>query len=325
MAKERSYKIKLLKLWEILCRDSDEDHPLTTKQIMDRLQAEGIACDRRTLYSDMEELTRNGFEVMCRRSRNNRYYVVDRKFQLPEIKILIDAVQAAGFITPGKTEELVDKLAALAGSHRARLLKHNIVQFDTVKHLNESIYYSVSDICDAIVAGRQISFRYFDYGAEGECVYRKNGARYLVNPVTTVFAKDNYYLIAYDPKYEGSAVYRVDRMDRVAIEPSERMVPEAILHTAADHKVRMFSMYGGKTADVTFEAEVGVIDVLVDQFGKALRLSDAGGGKVTFTATVGISPTFFGWCCTLGNKIKILAPKRIAERYRDYLQSILAQ
>jgi len=197
MSKENFQKIKLLKIWEILLKDSDKEHPLDTINIIDRLAKQGISCDRKTLYNDIKELNKHGYKVYKKRSRRNMYYTDLSEFSVPELRILIDAVQSAKFISEQKTDELVDKIANLAGSYRADTLK-NGVYFDTQKYNNEAVFHNIKMIDEAINTDKKVSFRYFDYNEDGDIVYRKYGARYLVNPVAFVLNDDCYYLVCYN-------------------------------------------------------------------------------------------------------------------------------
>lgn len=172
MKTESVSKIKYLKIWDILRQETDEQHPISTPDLIARLEACGIACDRRTLYRNIEELNENGYEILVKKGKPNGYYVEDRSFDIPEIQILMDAVQAASFITDKKTPVLIDKIAQLAGSQRAEVLKSNIVQFGTVKGSNESIYYSVNEISQAIIEKRKIGFYYFDFDIHHKRKYR---------------------------------------------------------------------------------------------------------------------------------------------------------
>lgn len=191
MGKQNFSKIKLLKIWEMLKQDTDEQHPLTTNQIIAKLKAVGIECDRKTLYQDIATLNDYGYEIIQRRGQhNNSYYIIDRNFDVPELRILMDAVQAASFVTEKKTAEFMDKISALGGSNRAELLKRNIVLFNTTKHTNENIYYSIDKIDEAILSEKKIIFKYFDYDLHGERVFRREGHRYVANPVTLVFSND---------------------------------------------------------------------------------------------------------------------------------------
>ena len=170
MKPEKAFRIRLVKIFEILRQDTDEDNPMPTNTLIKKLAEQGIECDRRTLYRDIQVLNEYGYEVLRTRAISNEYYIVDRSFDIPELRILLDAVQAASFITPKKTEVLIDKIADLAGSHRAEVLKKNIMRFNIAKHTNEAIYYNVNEIERAIMEGKKVSFFYFDYNAHRECV-----------------------------------------------------------------------------------------------------------------------------------------------------------
>jgi len=311
-------KIRLLKLWEILQRDTDEDHPIGTEALRAKLLAEGIDCHRSTLYDDIALLNENGYEVLCRRGRSNQYYVVDRTFSTPEIHILLDAVQAANFITEKKTVELVDKLANLAGSQKADVLKHNIVQFNNTKNTNESIYYSVNEIVTAITERKKIIFLYFDYDVNHERVYRRSGHHYVVSPYATVFADGHYYLIVYDNRYKKMTHYRIDRMDKVEIIDDDAvMPPEDMKFDIAAYKKQLFGMFSGETTNVTIEADKSLIDAVFDLFGDQVQMEDCG-DKIRFSADVQTSDLFFGWCCSFGNLLRVVAPTNIVENLRTY-------
>lgn len=325
MGKENFSKIKLLRIWEILKQDSDENNPLTTNQILDKLSESGIICDRRTLYQDIAILNSYGYEVICKKGQHsNGYYVIDRSFDVPELRILIDAVQAASFISPKKTAELTDKIAALGGSYRADILKKNIVEFNTTKHNNEHIYYSVNAIEDAILAGKKISFQYFDLNESHERVFRKNGEKYIVNPITMVFSNDNYYLICYHDNHDGITTYRIDRMLNVSVSDQEinkAAQPKGM--SIAKHRKQSFSMFGGKTETVKFEADKDLLDVIYDKFGEDTKISSLNNGKIAFSADIQISPMFFGWCCSFGERLKVIAPQYIKHQFNEYISVLI--
>lgn len=323
MPKTNFTKIKLLKLWEILSQDSDEDHPLSTSQIIEKLKSQGIECDRKTLYEDIRTLNEYGYEVLCEKGQHsNQYCVVDRSFDVPELHILMDAVQAAGFITEKKTAELIDKIASLGGSNRAEILKTNLVHFNTTKHSNENIYYNVYAIGEAILSRKKLSFLYFDYTAKGERLLRKDGDRYIVNPISTIFSEDNYYLLCYHDKHDNVAIYRVDRMTEVKVEAEE--INEAKRPKTLDvsaYRKQAFSMYVGETVGVRLQVDKSLIDVLMDKFGEGLRLISCG-DSVQFQTDVQISPNFFGWCLSFGKKLKIVSPNSLREQLHKYLKGI---
>ena len=228
MPQENCQKIKLLVLMELLRQNTDYSHPILASDICQHLIQKGISCNRRTLTKDITVLNDYGFEIMSVMIGHEKaYYIDDRSFSVPELKILIDAVQASCFITERKTQELVTKLAALGGSHQSDILKGNMVHFSTRKHSNESIYYNVNSIEDAIEQDRKIIFLYFDLDENGKKVYRRNGHHYVVEPIALVFNEDNYYLICYSSRHSETSTYRVDRMASVEL-IDEPISPKAI-------------------------------------------------------------------------------------------------
>lgn len=323
MGQEKSSKIRLFKIWEILRAETDEDNPMNTPTILRKLSESGIDCDRRTLYKDIQALNDFGYEILHTRGISNEYYVVDRSFDVPELRILLDAVQAASFITPKKTDALVDKIAALAGSHRAELLKNNIMRFNVTKHTNESIYYSVNEIERAIIEGKKVSFFYFDYNAKGERVFRKEKKRYVVNPYATVFSNDNYYLVCYSDKYKNMTHYRIDRMDTVEVE-QENITPAACVKgfDITEHKKQVFGMFVGKEERVSITIDNSLIDPVMDKFGEDVKLVDRGDGTAQLDISVQISPAFIAWCCSFGDKLTVVYPKPVVEQVSEYVKAL---
>lgn len=318
-------KIKLLKLVELLKQETDEHHPLTTSEIGGRLGVMGISCDRRTLARDIALLNEQGFEVMrCRVGKENGYYVEDRSFSLPELKILIDAVQAANFITSRKSDELIDKIAALGGSHQADILKDNIVCFNTRKHSNETIYYSVGYLEEAILQKNKVLFRYFDLDEHGEKVYRRDGHHYVVEPVALVFHEDNYYLVAYSAKHDSTANYRVDRMDSVEMidEPVSQKAL-ALRDDVAGYTERVFKMYGGQPINLVIEFDDRLIGAVYDKFGEGTKMVRTGEQKCMATVKVQISPTFWGWLFQFGKQMRILSPEHLIEEREKMIRELM--
>jgi predicted DNA-binding transcriptional regulator YafY len=324
MEKENIKRVRLLRIWEILKQESDEDHPMSSLVLLDKLKDGGIECDRRTLYSDIKVLNDFGYEILCNRKTTNEYYVVDRDFDIPEIHILMDAVQAASFITERKTEDLVDKIANLAGSQRAEVMKQNIVKFNTTKGSNEHIYYSVNELATAINNRKKVTFQYFDYDEKHKKVYRKEGLNYLVNPVATVFSDDKYYLVCYDDKHGNLASYRVDRMENVTITAEDiNETKESKKFDVGRHRTQAFGMYAGETETVRFEADKSILDPIFDAFGEDVKIISIGDNKVTFSAEVQLSPMFFSWCSTFGKKLKISGPDKIIKEFVTFMTDSL--
>ncbi len=318
-------KIKLLKLYEILRQHTDEDTPLSTKQLCAMLQAEGIVCDRRTLSEDIEVLNANGFEVLHYRTRYaKQYYIVDRQFDIAEIKILIDAIQAASFITPSKTKTLSGKIAYLAGSHMAAALKGNMVTFNTRKHTNEAIYYTVDALERALEQKQKASFQYFDLDENGDRIFRKSGERYIVNPVGLVYHEDNYYLVTYHETHETTVNYRVDRMADVRAE-NEPVAEQAIVLSGelGSYTECVFKMFNGPKETVELQFDGKLIHAVQDKFGERVKITASKRGLFTAKVEVMISPVFFGWCFQFGKSMKILSPDFVADEIKTRVQEVL--
>ena len=316
MKAEGVAKSKYLKLWDILRQETDEQHPMSTPDLIARLEACGISCDRRTLYRNIEELNENGYEILVKKGKSNGYYVEDRSFDIPEIQILMDAVQAASFITDKKTPILIDKIAQLAGSQRAEVLKSNIVQFGTVKGSNESIYYSVNEISQAIIEKRKIGFYYFDFDIHHKRKYRMRTSNpnqqrwYIVNPVATVFHDDKYYLFCYNDYHGNIVQYRVDRMEQVKMLDDE-ITPskEASDFDLSKHQRSLVGMYRGKVERVHFIGEKGIVDAVFDKFGESVKIYEHDADTISFTVDVQVSSPFLAWVIGFGESLKVTSPE----------------
>ena len=319
MVQDNYRKIKLLKLLELLRSDSDEQNPMTTSHLCGRLEEMGIVCDRRTLSKDIALLNEHGYEIMDTTVGHEKgYYIEDRGFSVPELKILIDAVQASAFITEKKTKELVEKLAVLGGNHRAELLKGNMVCFNTRKHSNEQIFYNVDALEKAIEQQKKVLFRYFTLNEKGEKVYRRDGHRYVVEPVALVFNEYNYYVMTYSSRHESTATYRLDRMEAVSV-IEEPICDKAVelRREMAQYTEQVFKMYSGKLEDVVLEFKDNLVGVVFDKFGESTPMIRVGQEKCVATVKVRVSPTFWGWLFQFAGEMRILSPQWVIDGYRQ--------
>ena len=325
MAEEKNQKIKLMKIMEILRQETDEEHPMTKVELASRLVAMNVSCSPRSLIRDIKLLNEQGYEIMERLMGHEKgYYVCDRSFSVPELKILIDAVQAASFVTDKKTGELVDKIAALGGSHRAGILKSNIVKFNTRKHTNETIYYTVGYIEDAIQRNKKIIFRYFDLDENGQKVYRRDGHHYVVEPVALVFNEDNYYLIVYSERHDGTANYRVDRIDSVEIlDDSISDKVRSLRRKVARYTEEAFKMFNGPQENVTLRFADNLIGPVLDKFGEDTRMTRVDDHTIEATVQVRIAPTFWGWLFQFGKEMVIEEPVELVLRYAEMASAII--
>ena len=317
-------KIKLLKLLEMLQQNTDEQHPLSTGNLIAKLSDMGIPCDRRTLAQDIATLNKLDYEIMVTTAGHEKaYYVEDRNFSIPELKILIDAVHASSFITEKKSEELIAKIAALAGSHRAEVLTRSLVAFNTRKHSNEKIFYNVDRLEEGILRQKKVIFRYFDLDEAGQRVYRREGHRYVVEPVALVFNEDNYYLTCYSSRHDAASSYRIDRMDNVEVledDCCEKAVQ--LRRQVAQHTEQAFKMFGGKLEDVVLEFDRGLIGAVYDRFGENTKMMASSESKCLASVKVQVSPVFWGWLFQFAGQMQILSPAHLIAEYQGRCREI---
>ena len=328
---ENSNKIKLLKLYELLQKDTDEDKPLTKTEICRRLNEQDVSCSVRTIERDVDALQQFGFEIISFKKDHERYYYVpEREFSIPELKILMDAVQAASFVTDKKTKELIDKIAALGGSYRADLLKRNLVNFNTRKHSNEKILYTVDSIEDAIRRKKKIAFHYFYLNEKKERVFQCKDTgekkRYYVEPVAMIMSEDNYYLMTYSSRHpDKTANYRLDRMDQVEVVEESVLSDEALekINGVAEFTEQAFKMYGGELEDVLIQFDRALIGPVIDKFGEDTPMMTVNETTCAATVHVQVSKTFFGWLAQFADQMKIISPDNVKEQYKEHIDKIL--
>ncbi|MCL2369669.1 MAG: WYL domain-containing protein [Firmicutes bacterium] len=325
MPTSKQQKIKLLILYDLLTRHTDEDNPLSTQGIVDLLQSKhGVTVGSRALIEDIRLLNKYGYEVNSYKRKSHYFYVVDRPFELSELKVLIDAVQTASFIPEEKTKIFVDKIADLAGKHRSELLKKNIICYDTNKRSNKYVFYSVDTLISAIEGKKKASFLYYDLDISKNKVYRKSGNRYIVNPLSLLYTNDKYYLVCYSDKLLKLCNYRIDRMEQVEIEKS-RVTPAPQydnfnIHT---YKQQAFSMFGGDLKSVRLKVDNTCIDAILDRFGENTPLKQIDNNTFSTTVKVQVSPTFFGWCLNSRGKIRISSPRDVEFAMDAYVKSVV--
>ncbi len=331
MAADNRQKIKLMKLYELLRNETDIEHPVSRRELCRRLNEMGISSNVRTLSEDIRVLDENGYEIMSFMERREKfYYVPEMEFSVPEIRILMDAVQAAGFITEKKTAELVEKLAALGGVHSAELLKANMVHFNTRKHKNESVLYNVDRIEEAITGRKRVSFYYFHLNEKAgrEYALSPDGEkkRYEVEPLALIFNEDNYYLRGCTVRHPGEpANYRIDRMDHVDIVPDSELSDETagLINEIVSYTGRAIKMFGGETETVELRFSRKLIDPVFDRFGEDVRMTAVSETDCAAAVQVQISPTFFGWLAQFGDMMRVISPQSVTEKYKEHIGKIV--
>ena len=324
MPKSDNQKLKIFHILDYLEQNSREDHPIKASELISMLDRSfGIACDRKTVYSDIAALQDYGVDIVSVPGKNGGYYIASRNFELPELKLLIDAVQSSRFLTEKKSRELIEKLCRECSIHDARLMRRDVLVSGRVKSMNETIYYNVDAIQDAIAQNSAIRFRYFDWGMDGQRRYREKS--YTASPYGLCQDNENCYLLAHSPRH-GITSYRVDRMAEIILTGEERTpCPELTGKALTEHANRLFQMYAGDAVDVKLRFHKTLVNAVIDRFGRETMLIPDGEDHFVFTVRVAVSPMFLSWVIGFGSKAKILHPQSVVEACRQMCREALEQ
>ncbi len=320
--KHENQKCKILVIRDLLL-ETDELHPLTTLDFIAKLKERGIEAERKSVADDLLTLSEYGMDVeSVAVGKRKGYYLASRMFEPAELKMLVDSVQAAKFLSPKKTRGLIKKLAGLSSRGEAALLRRQLYISDRGKTDNESVFYNIDAIHGAIGEDREITFVYWQYDLNKKRVPRKSGARYRVSPFALVWDDEFYYLIAYDAADARIKHYRVDKMTRITIGDAERQGKDAFaaLDMSA-YTSRNFSMFAGEEADVVLDCDASVIGVIVDRFGADVSVHPNGDGFTAFVR-VAVSEQFFGWVAALGGAVRIVSPQPVKEQFLALLDRV---
>jgi predicted DNA-binding transcriptional regulator YafY len=324
MAKSENQKLKIFYILDYLQRNSHQDHPVRATELIEMLQnRHDIRCERKTIYSDIAALQEYGMDIQSIPGKNGGYYIASRNFELPELKLLIDAVQSSRYLTEKKSRELIEKLCTQCNEHDSKLLRRNVLVSGRVKTMNETIYYNVDAIQEAISQNRQITFRYFDWDFGGKRKYRDK--TYKASPYGLCQDNENCYLLAWSERY-GVTHYRVDRMDKITVTDEKRIpCPELTGKALNEHAERHFQMFSGEQTNVKLRFHRSLLNVVIDRFGKDTMLIPDGEDHFVFTVQVAVSPMFLSWVIGFGSKAKVLFPQSVAEACKQLCLETLSQ
>ena len=324
MPKSDNQKLKIFYILDYLERNSNEKHPIRASELISMLDRNhNIRCDRKTVYSDVAALQDYGIDIVSIPGKNGGYYIASRNFELPELKLLIDAVQSSRYLTEKKSKELIEKLCSQCNEQDAKLMRRTVLVSGRVKSMNETIYYNVDAIQEAIAQNKQIAFRYFDWDFGGKRKYREK--EYLASPYGLCQDHENCYLLAFSDRH-GITSYRVDRMTDIHLTDNARIpCPELTGKALHDHANRLFQMYSGDAVDVKMRFHRSLLNVVIDRFGKDTMLIPDGADWFNFTVKVAISPMFLSWIIGFGAKAKILHPQSVADQCKQLCMEAMSQ
>jgi len=317
-------KKKILLVMRELLDKTDETHPLSILDLIQMLSENGISAERKSIYHDIEVLKEIGIDIENRREKPAGYYVASRDFELPELKLLVDAVQCARFITKKKSEELIRKLENLTSKSEAAQLQRQVFVVNRNKTVNENIYYNVDKIHTAISQNTKIRFQYYEWTVSKEMHLRRDGMFYEISPWALTWDDENYYMIGYDQNSQVIKHYRVDKMVKLDIMKRPREGKELFIRfDLANYSQKVFGMFGGEEEELRIVCKNELVGVMIDRFGKDICIHPVDDDSFDVTVRVNVSQQFFGWLFALGNKVKIESPVRVVEQFENHIRAVL--
>ncbi|NCC78377.1 MAG: WYL domain-containing protein [Clostridia bacterium] len=326
MAKNGSHKLKILYLMKMFLEQTDEEHSIGIADIIRELENYGISAERKSIYADIDTLKVFGLDISKKKSKSTEYYLASREFELPELKLLVDAVQCSKFVTHKKSNELIKKIESLTSKKQAMMLQRQVYVANRAKSINENIYYNVDKLHQAIADNRKVSFQYFDYNLDKEKVFRKDGDRYVISPYSLSWDDENYYVIAYYKKHDNFVHYRVDRMSSIELMDEMRdLLNEDTVFNVAEYAKQTFNMFNGVDEVVWLEFDNDLVNQVLDRFGADISIQKETEETFSIRTRVKVSSTFFSWVAQYGKKARIMQPQHVRDEFTDFLAEILKQ
>lgn len=318
MSRGTNQKLKLIYLMKILFEKTDDEHSLTLAEISQELARYDISAERKSIYADFESLRLYGIDIISeQRNRTVYYHVGSRDFEIAELKLLVDAVQSSKFITEKKSRELIKKLEGFASKHEARQLHRQVYVQGRIKTMNESIYYNVDKIHQAIGKNVQIKFQYYQWNVNKEMELRHNGAFYHISPWELIWDDENYYLVGYDSKARIIKHFRVDKMLKISLLEDNREGKKFFEKIdMASYSKKRFGMFDGTEQTVKLECDNRFAGVVIDRFGKDVIMRKVDDEHFLANVEVAVSSQFIGWVIALGEGVKVVGPEHVVEQIK---------
>lgn len=322
-------RLQLLTTLKYIMEEGSENSPVGYSEIMDFLFLKGMCPSKNTLTGDIKIIKEAGFNLITEKvGKFQKYYIPSEHFDTTEARLLIDSIISAKFITPNKAATLINKVLRLTDSEMLLQYMKDIVVENRQKHNNCYTYYSINVIQEALSRGKRLKFRYFDLDENKNRVYRHNNKVYEVCPITMINGMDNYYLIAYDPHSSRGEerAYRIDRMDKTVL--SKRKIgniPVDRSECIQRYRSSVFSMYSGHRIMAEFEFDFKAMNIIYDKFGEDTKITKLGDNRYYAKLPVEDSPTFWGWILMLNDRIRILSPEPLIQKYHCVVDEIIRQ
>lgn len=323
-----SSKIKTLLVFKYLNDYSDESHPLSTTDLIEMLEKDGINCERKSIYADVKTLNQLGFNIMTTLSPKRGYFMATRQFELPQVRLLVDAVSSAAFITPKKTSDLISKLEGLVSKNQAADLISQVYIDSNTKCNNEEIYYVIDKLHDAIINKYKVSFQY-----RRRNIDKKNKKSYVnkefkVSPYALIWKDDHYYLVCNNEKYDNLMNLRLDRIRKISpidepVRPISQVSDYENEFDVADYTSKMFNMFSGYNASVTLICDLNLREEIMDRFGAKIPLTAVDADHFQTTIDAAVSEGLVTWIMNFGNKIKVEGPQELVDMIKNRANDIL--
>ncbi len=316
-----SNKNRLLYILSLLYREADEEHPITITQILERLQQAGIDGNRRTIAHDLEVLSDNGFDIICNKSRQNQYFIGERHFEIAELKLLIDAVQASRFIPTKRSKHLIRKLSSFASKHQVTELNRHLYVDKQVKAENEQVIYTVDLLNAAINSHKHVSFKYYEYNKDKQKVYKHKGKVYYFSPYSLIWNNDCYYVLGFSESHDKIVKFRVELITSAEIQ-NKPAVPKPKNFCLNQYVSSVFQMYDAENRIVVLRCKNFLMKHIIDRFGTKIKTEVADSEHFNAKVDVAVSPTFFGWVVGFSGQMQITAPDDVKEQFAKLVQTL---
>lgn len=325
MSEEKSKQDKkgrLLALREYLYKYTDENHSVSTQDLIDEMARQGYPGNRKTIKDDIDVLNKFGMDIITNVSRGNSFYLASREFEIPELKLLVDAVSSSRFISAAKSEQLIGKLTAMASEYEREQIVPRIYTDDRIKANNPQLYYVIDMLIQAVQNKKKVRFQYGDFDANKQHVLRNNGEIYINSPYGCLWSDDYYYLIGYSEKHEKVVIFRVDRIIDLEI-MNDEIIPEPDGFSMAAYARTIIEMFDGDPQEVKLLCDNELMKSVIDKFGENIKTERVSDEQFLLTVNVATSKTFYAWCFRFAGQMSIIGPKKVKEEYQEMARKVL--
>lgn len=316
---------RLLKLLEIFQEQTDEENQYSLNELVEKLILEfgkDYKVDRKAIKRDIDAINKSKkMHIIETVVENNKklYSYQNRLFELYELRMLIDAVSSARFITDIETERIINKIKKLTSTGLAKKLQNQIYLDNRTKMENNEVRYYIDQIHTAITNQCRISFQYGKYDVNKEFKLNRDGDAYLVEPISLIWSNDYYYLIG---KYDTGEIrhYRIDRMKNLTITDSKFKID--FQFNINNYINKTFNMYAGEEEFIEIQFDNHLINVIIDKFGQDIYIKKVDHSKFAIKTRAVVSKGLERWILNWGSDAKVISPKSLVEKIDDEIRKM---